>query len=142
MNIHLGEQLTRLLIDRYLPDVCRRPAANDLSRNKRFVYITWLRLRAAGEFGENCRMKCEMSACGSATKSDLERPLSLARSSRLAPVDDVERWHSHVDLTEAPLVKDGVTQYEGNTLLLSNMVLRLREGRRAENPKPARDSMA
>jgi hypothetical protein len=41
---------------------------------------------------------------------------------------------SHVDLTEAPLAKDGVTQYEGNTLLLSNMVLRLREGRRAENP--------
>jgi hypothetical protein len=41
---------------------------------------------------------------------------------------------SHVDLTEAPLAKDGVTQYEGDTLLLSNMVLRLREGRRAENP--------
>jgi hypothetical protein len=42
---------------------------------------------------------------------------------------------SHVDLTEAPLAKDGVTQYEGNTLLLSNMVLRLREDRRAENPQ-------
>ena len=35
--------------------------------------------------------------------------------SRLAPVDDVER--------RAPLAKDVVTQYEGNTLLLSNMVL-------------------
>jgi hypothetical protein len=68
----------------------------------------------------------------------------MARSSRLAPVDDVERKaRSHVDLTEAPLVKNGVTQYEGTTLLLSNMVLRLREDRRAENPqKPARDSMA
>ena len=33
---------------------------------------------------------------------------------------------SHVDLTEAPLAKDGVTQYEATTLLLSkNMVLRL-----------------
>ena len=42
---------------------------------------------------------------------------------------------SHVDLTEAPLAKDGVTQYESNTLLLSNMVLRLREGRRAQNPQ-------
>ena len=42
--------------------------------------LLWLRLRAAGEFGENCRMKCEMSARGGATKSDLERPLSLARS--------------------------------------------------------------
>jgi hypothetical protein len=31
-------------------------------------------------------------------------------------------------------VKDAVMQYEGKTLLLSNMVLRLREGRRAENP--------
>jgi hypothetical protein len=30
--------------------------------------------------GENCRMKCEMSACGSAKKSDLERPLSFWRS--------------------------------------------------------------
>ena len=42
---------------------------------------------------------------------------------------------SHVDLTEAPLAKDGVMQYEDNTLLLSNVVLRLREGRRAENPQ-------
>src|ERR1700730_2155176 len=49
------------------------------------------------------------------------------------PLMNVERRRSHVDLTEAPLVKDGVTQYQGNTLLLSNMVLRL-EGRRAENP--------
>jgi hypothetical protein len=42
---------------------------------------------------------------------------------------------SHVDLTEAPLANDGVMQYEDNTLLLSNVVLRLREGRRAENPQ-------
>jgi hypothetical protein len=50
---------------------------------------------------------------------------------------------SHVDLTEGPLVKDGVTQYEGNTLLLSNMVLRLKEGLRAENsPETGAGSMS